>query len=238
MYGKWGQRILHQLGPQNYQRLMRATNVVVRSCGMDGSSLYLPAPVTVLESYRVFFYSLAPSSIDQEVDRYAGAMHNGYQNISHFYSDMCAMPPCNVKHNQIAIPHLVLQSFDDPISTWRSNAANDILDQLYPWNLVNTREPNVVLLLTDKGGHVGWPVGWWPTSWTYMNDLVAAGFVNSFVNTRSSLSDDTINETAPQRPFLSSNQTRTGFPERFPVTAQKLLRLPKLGVEVAEESKA
>jgi predicted alpha/beta-fold hydrolase len=81
-----------------------------------------------------------------------------------------------------AIPHLVLQSFDDPISTWRTNAANDPISPLFSKNIVqqgNSR--NLVVLLTEKGGHVGWPMGIFSRSWEYMNTQVAAGFVSSYL---------------------------------------------------------
>lgn len=80
-----------------------------------------------------------------------------------------------------AIPHLVLQSFDDPISTWRTNVADEPSSVLFPKRIVQQESNNnLVILLTDKGGHVGWPVGYFPHTWEYMNNLVAAGFVKSY----------------------------------------------------------
>jgi hypothetical protein len=114
-------------------------------------------------------------------------MYNGYDNLTHFYTEMCALPPGNTTHNHIAIPHLVLQAFDDPISTWRSIAANDPSDPLHPWTLVNQNQENVLLLLTETGGHVGWPMGWWPNSWKYMNDYVATGFVSAYQHMNRSI---------------------------------------------------
>ena len=82
---------------------------------------------------------------------------------------------------QIPIPHLVLQALDDPLSTWRSNAADDPTSILYPSNLIaDNAQKNIVVLLTATGGHVGWPTGWWPHSWEFMNDFVAAGFVTAW----------------------------------------------------------
>jgi predicted alpha/beta-fold hydrolase len=118
------------------------------------------------------------------MDRYAGAMYNGYDSLTHFYTEMSTILPNNATQNRFAIPHLVLSAFDDPITTWRSNAANDPSSPLYPRNLVNEHQDKLVLLLTAKGGHVGWPIGWWPNSWKYMNDYVAAGFVNAYQKTR------------------------------------------------------
>ena len=84
------------------------------------------------------------------------------------------------KHSRhFAIPHLILQSFDDPLSIWTTNAENDPNSPLYPSNLVNDQE-NLVVMLTSKGGHVGWPIGMIPKSFAYMNEHVAAGFVDAF----------------------------------------------------------
>ncbi len=131
------------------------------------------------------------SSFLQETDYFAGALYNGYESLSEFYAEMSSILPCtkgesameyckanNITRRRIPIPHLVLQALDDPLSTWRTNTADDPTSVLHPSNLfqVNAQE-NLVLLLTSTGGHVGWPVGWWPHSWVFMNDFVAAGFV-------------------------------------------------------------
>jgi len=120
----------------------------------------------------------------QDLDRYIGAQYNGYDDIDDFYREMSSFLPYESDHSHIAIPHLVLQAFDDPVSTWRSNAADDPKDLLYPTNFVQEQE-NVFILLTQRGGHVGWPIGWWPTSWEYMNTLVASGFIDAYVKVQS-----------------------------------------------------
>ena len=122
-------------------------------------------------------------------------MYLGYDSLTDFYKEMSAIVPeqefqsaqqedCGdscTPRRQIPIPHLVLQAMDDPLSTWRSNAADDPTSVLYPSNLVaDNAQKNVVVLLTATGGHVGWPMGWWPHSWEFMNDFVAAGFVTAW----------------------------------------------------------
>lgn len=114
------------------------------------------------------------------MDGYSGAQYNGFASNLEFYTAMSAIDPNNPFQKHISIPHLILHAFDDPISTWRNNAASDSASPLYPSTLVNEIQENLVLLLTKTGGHVGWPTGWWPCSWTYMNDHVAAGFVDSY----------------------------------------------------------
>jgi hypothetical protein len=120
-------------------------------------------------------------------------------------------PHTNAPSRHIAIPHLILQSFDDPISTWKTNADNDPDNFLYPWNLVKDQE-NLVVMLTAKGGHVGWPIGMMPHSWEYMNDLVAAGFVDSFHTSKrrdgKTPPDDNVDATFSNIAANSSNTTR------------------------------
>jgi len=52
-----------------------------------------------------------------------------------------------------------VHSFDDPIATWHGIAES--FGFMQPGNLVKTESGNQVLFLTAKGGHVGWPVGWY-----------------------------------------------------------------------------
>jgi predicted alpha/beta-fold hydrolase len=72
----------------------------------------------------------------------------------------------------------VQHSLDDPLITWRSVAANEGL--LHPNNLTQRGSGNLFILLTKRGGHVGWSLGWNPASndWKWMND-VAMSFVDA-----------------------------------------------------------
>jgi hypothetical protein len=133
----------------------------------------------------------------QEVDRGASVAYNGYRSSDHFYAEMGVLgdiaidqldrlTPQDVSDKKIAniaIPMLILQALDDPVSTWRNVVANHGL--MHPENLVRTGQGNLVILLTQKGGHVGWPLGWWPSknNWKFMSDT-AAGFVNAVYETR------------------------------------------------------
>jgi predicted alpha/beta-fold hydrolase len=128
----------------------------------------------------------------QDADTYIGVQYNGYKDHQAFYSDMSAVLVSNgtKQSGHFAIPHLVLQSFDDPISAWRTNAANDPFSPLFPERLVqHENSTNLVVMLTDKGGHVGWPMGYWPHTWKYMNNLVAAGFVASYIESANGLQE-------------------------------------------------
>jgi predicted alpha/beta-fold hydrolase len=84
---------------------------------------------------------------------------------------------CTFSHN-ISIPLCVVHAFDDPLVTWRTVAANGGL--MHPTNLTRTGSGNLFILLTKRGGHVGWPLGWVPfvSNWKWMNDA-AMSFVEA-----------------------------------------------------------
>lgn len=81
------------------------------------------------------------------------------------------------RHN-IAIPFCVVHALDDPLVTWRSVAANGGL--MHPTNLTMTGSGNLFVLLTKRGGHVGWSLGWAPflKNWQWMSD-VSMSFVSA-----------------------------------------------------------
>ena len=133
------------------------------------------------------------------LDLYMSVKYNGYRDLENFYEDMgalgdipmeilrkpsAALSPQDVQQLQISkianisIPLCVLHAFDDPISTWRTIVANDGV--MHPESLVRLGKGNLVLLLTEKGGHIGWPVGMVPMRrrWEFMSEA-AASFVES-----------------------------------------------------------
>jgi predicted alpha/beta-fold hydrolase len=151
---KWGQRLRARLGRDAFRSLMRATNIV-------------------------------------ELDKYTAVAYNRFRDLNDFYSQMGALGDiawsdldktpskiASAKVFNISIPLCVMHAFEDPISSWRTVAASDGF--LEPNNLVHTGEGNLVLLLTEKGGHVGWPIGWLPflKKWEFMNEA-AASFVDA-----------------------------------------------------------
>ncbi|CAB9528190.1 Protein ABHD1 [Seminavis robusta] len=127
-----------------------------------------------------------------EIDQHAVAPYNGYDNVTHYYSEMSAMGdipldayqneaslPENARIHNVAIPFCVVHALDDPLVTWRTVGANTGL--MHPSTLTSQiRSGNLLLLLTKAGGHVGWPLGWLPTirKWEWMNDA-ASTFVEA-----------------------------------------------------------
>jgi predicted alpha/beta-fold hydrolase len=67
--------------------------------------------------------------------------------------DTDQLPPIR-RINNIAIPFCLLHALDDPLVTWRTVAANHGL--MHPRNITKTGSGNLLVLLTKRGGHVGW----------------------------------------------------------------------------------
>ena len=74
------------------------------------------------------------------------------------------------KIHNVAIPFCVMHALDDPLITWRTVASNEGF--MHPYNLSKSGSGNLMILLTKGGGHVGWPLGWWPSlnKWRFMSD--------------------------------------------------------------------
>ena len=79
--------------------------------------------------------------------------------------------------SDVSIPLLCIQSLDDPIGYWKS--FHD------PTKVSHSGKGNIMLLFTQTGGHVGWPLGWNPGAegWSWMSDA-ASSFVESFDRVR------------------------------------------------------
>ena len=81
----------------------------------------------------------------------------------------------------------MVHALDDPLVTWRSVAANEGL--LHPSNLTVSGSGNLFLLLTKRGGHVGWPLGWLPflQGWKWMSD-VPVSFLSAVAKAKVAIS--------------------------------------------------
>jgi hypothetical protein len=103
----------------------------------------------------------------------------------------------------------VLHSIDDPIATWRGIAANEGF--LHPEALVRSGQGNVLLLLTERGGHVGWPTGMLPFQhgWEFMSEA-AASFVNAVGKARQHVQDDSRKDLDPSIESLTCSLSDVG----------------------------
>jgi predicted alpha/beta-fold hydrolase len=95
-----------------------------------------------------------------------------------------------IRHN-ISIPFCVIHALDDPLITWRTVSANYGI--MTPVNLTKTGSGNLLILLTKRGGHVGWPLGWIPqaSNWKWMSDA-AMSFANAVATSKVSLDNKTM----------------------------------------------
>lgn len=161
MIGKFGEKFRSRLSKDDMKRLMRATDVT----GVDEAGVIV---------------------------------YNDFDSVKHYYSEMGALGDTVFENHSameespntvvgriqdLAIPLCVIHALDDPLLTWRTVAANKGF--MHPANLTRTGSGNLVLLLTKGGGHVGWPLGWFPHlhRWRWMNDA-ASSFVNATIQTK------------------------------------------------------
>eukprot|EP00536_Pseudo-nitzschia_multiseries_P009244 jgi/Psemu1/200246/e_gw1.253.58.1 len=153
LLGKFGHRVKKILSPANYLRVLRASHIT-------------------------------------EIDEYAVVPFNGFDDLDHYYREMSALgdiphdpstglPPADAnernlgKIQSVSIPFLVVHALDDPLVTWRASVHNEGF--MHPANLSRSGSGHLMILLTKAGGHVGWPLGTWPTKhkWKWMSDLVS-----------------------------------------------------------------
>ena len=153
-------RALRQrLTPQQIQKLYIATNVLQ----LDAASVAAFYNYTRVRDYYAHESALGDVSVDDLLS---------------------PNQPAHVRHESQLARHLqiplgVLHALDDPISTWHTVVGNT--GWMRPDQLVQLNE-NLVVILTAKGGHVGWPLSWrpWRCGWEFMNDA-ASSFVEAVV---------------------------------------------------------
>jgi predicted alpha/beta-fold hydrolase len=147
--GKWGERVRARLTREQMKDLMRATHVT-------------------------------------DIDKTAVVAYNGFRDIEHYYGEMSALGdvtaeeyaqneiPRHRRIHNVSIPLCIIHALDDPLVTWRTVAAKEGI--FHPSNLVKTGSGNLVILLTNGGGHVGWPVGLLPqrNRWKWMHDAASS----------------------------------------------------------------
>jgi predicted alpha/beta-fold hydrolase len=114
----------------------------------------------------------------------------------HYYSEMSARGDVSLHNDDndetlsritnVNIPFCVLHALDDPLITWKTVASDE--GAMHPSNLVKSGSGNLMLLLTKRGGHVGWPIGWLPMryKWKWMNDA-AKEFVEAVARAKRSM---------------------------------------------------
>ncbi|XP_063155243.1 phospholipase ABHD3 isoform X3 [Candoia aspera] len=92
----------------------------------------------------------------REFDRQFTTVMFGYPTIEDYYEDAS---PCH-KLKKIGIPVLCLNSLDDAFSP----------NHAIPVEIAK-QNPNIALILTSYGGHIGFLEGLWPRTCTYMDRI-------------------------------------------------------------------
>jgi predicted alpha/beta-fold hydrolase len=168
--GKWGERVRRRLSKKEMKEMLRAYHIT-------------------------------------EIDKTAVVAYNGFRDLDHYYSEMSALGDTLQEFHEendeisrtstllaqldsrkrlqnLSIPLLVVHALDDPLISWRTVAANRGL--MRPEHLVRwVPSGKLLILLTKRGGHVGWPLGLNPSNykWKWMND-VAMSFVEAYRESR------------------------------------------------------
>jgi predicted alpha/beta-fold hydrolase len=152
-----------------------------------------------------------------EIDRTAVVYYHQFAHLEDYYSSMSVLGDIPREEHEedtfrtrrrgrvdnISIPLLMIHAMDDPLLIWRTVAAPTGL--MHPTNLcraynetagTGTGSGKLLLLLTKRGGHVGWPLGWNPAQyeWQWMSN-VPASFVWAYHESRrESVGDSTSRE--------------------------------------------
>ena len=102
---------------------------------------------------------------------------NGFDDVLHYYSNLS--PLIDPGDTQLTKPLLMLHAMDDPITH---------VDRIPSSTLTrskNSLSEHMFTLITTVGGHVGWPLGWypWQKRWEFQN-RVALEFLESVYTLR------------------------------------------------------
>lgn len=131
----------------------------------------------------------------QAVDIYGVVAYNDFDDVVHYYSEMSAMgdidrenPESLGRIENVSVPLCILSALDDPLLTWKNVASND--GYMHPSQISQSGSGNLMLVLTKRGGHVGWPTGVNPSidKWKWMNNAVIT-FGNAADRARRSMKD-------------------------------------------------
>jgi abhydrolase domain-containing protein 1/3 len=88
----------------------------------------------------------------------------GFESADHYYSDAGCVQYIEGKEPHVPglkIPMIFISSRDDPL----------IGEEVIPIAL-SEKHPNTLLILTKKGGHIGFNEGFWPAGKTWSDRLV------------------------------------------------------------------
>lgn len=99
------------------------------------------------------------------------AVFNGYKDVLDYYRDLSLW--AEDKWKSVAVPLLAVSARDDPITHCDALRASEL----------SAGNGNLLFLITERGGHVGWPCGLrpWRLGFDFMNEAIAQ-FVESVLS--------------------------------------------------------
>ena len=120
------------------------------------------APFRATTQHGVDLSSVYGSRTVREFDQRAVVPLMGYRDVEHYYRD--ASTKAHIGHARI--PVLALNSLDDPVCAGSA----------VPAAALAAANEHVVIALTQQGGHVHFPRGWWPRNQSWSDDVTLAFF--------------------------------------------------------------
>eukprot|EP00903_Cladosiphon_okamuranus_P014215 g13207.t1 len=141
-----------------------------------------------------------------EIDTHLMAPYNGYADVASYYWGMSA---AGGKVAGLRTPTLAVSSLDDPIM----NPDGAPIDEV-------KNIEGLFILLTRKGGHVGWPTGWLPgrKKWDWMNKT-SLGFCEAIVATADMRWAASCDGLYPHDELESESMENEDDPPRFTLTS-------------------
>ncbi|CAK9052969.1 unnamed protein product [Durusdinium trenchii] len=99
-----------------------------------------------------------------DIDKDFVSVYNGYDGVLDYYRDLSLAS--DDKWRNVSIPLLAVAARDDPITHCDALRAKEF----------SADNHNLLFLITDRGGHVGWPRGVrpWKHGWDFINEVHAA----------------------------------------------------------------
>lgn len=109
-----------------------------------------------------------------DIDKDFVSVFNGYDGVLDYYRDLSLAS--DDKWRNVSIPLLAVAARDDPITHCDALRAKEF----------SAENQNLLFLVTERGGHVGWPWGLrpWNRGWDFMNEAIQI-FIDA-VNTAES----------------------------------------------------
>lgn len=105
----------------------------------------------------------------KEFDSHFTSKHFGFRDVEHYYSEATL----HVKLDKIKVPLLCLSAADDPFQP---------LDAIPIKNA--EKSSHVAIVITARGGHIGFLEGWWPTTKEQYMGRLFSQFFDAALNDR------------------------------------------------------